>query len=235
MTQANASLVLRRSEERGKTQTDWLKSYHSFSFGNYTDANWHHFGQLRVLNEDWVAPATGFGMHPHRDMEIVTIMLGGRLEHQDSLGNKTQITAGEVQRMTAGTGITHSETNPLADEEAHLLQIWIKPNQKGLESGYEQRPIGSMFEVNGWRQLVSPDGTGNALRIHQAARFWMATLGGEGSLALPATGGHLWLQVTEGTIKLDDTELTAGDAAGLTNAPDSLRLSGKGQVLLIQS
>ena len=155
------------SETRGSADHGWLKAKHTFSFAEYYDPARISFGSLRVINEDRIAPGKGFGTHPHRDMEIVTYVIGGAIEHKDSMGNGTIITAGEVQRMTAGTGVLHSEFNHSQEEQAHLLQIWILPERNGLEPGYEQKLFPNEEKRNTWRIVGSRDGRDGSLTIHQ--------------------------------------------------------------------
>ncbi len=169
-------LSIRRGPDRGHFNHGWLDTYHTFSFGDYYDPEHEQFGALRVMNEDRVAPGQGFGMHPHRDMEIVTYVLSGALEHRDSLGTGSVLRPGEFQRMTAGTGIRHSEFNPAADEPVHLYQIWLLPERSGLEPSYEQREFPLEPRQSGWQQVASPDGVDGSLRIHQDARIYLANL-----------------------------------------------------------
>ena len=156
-----------RSDTRGSADHGWLKARHTFSFANYYDPARVHFSDLRVINEDRIAPGQGFGTHPHKDMEIVTYIIDGAIEHKDSMGNGTVINAGEVQRMTAGTGVFHSEFNHSAVDRAHLLQIWILPEQSGLEPGYEQKLFPTGEKHNQWRLVGSRDGRDGSLTIHQ--------------------------------------------------------------------
>jgi len=208
-------ITLRKSEDRGLYRADWLESRHTFSFDTYYDPEQMGFRALRVINEDWVAPGAGFPLHPHRDMEIVTFILEGALEHGDSLGHREVIRAGEVQRITAGTGIRHSEANPSATETVHLLQIWILPAEKDLTPGYETRrfdavPAGTL------RLLASEDGREGSARIHQDVRLYAGTLAGGDRLEIPlAAGRHAWLQATAGELTLNGTPLASGDGAAV--------------------
>lgn len=215
---------IRRSEERGRTRTDWLDSRHTFSFGNYLDPHHTGFRVLRVINEDRVAPANGFPMHFHRDMEILTWVLEGALEHRDSLGNGSVIRPGQIQRMTAGRGIAHSERNPSASDATHLLQIWILPDRRDLEPGYEQRPIA---HGGGLNLIAAPDGHGGSVRIHQDVRVYAAALGqGEEAEVRATTGRHFWIQVARGRIHVGgESELEAGDGAAISGV-QALRLTG---------
>lgn len=216
-------LRIRRSAERGRTQLDWLDSRHTFSFGDYFDPVFSRFRSLRVMNEDWIAPGMGFGMHGHRDMEIVTLILSGSLEHRDSLGNGSVLKPGDFQRMTAGTGIRHSEFNPSQTETVHLYQIWLSPSQSGLPPGYEERSIDGTQRDGRWQLIASPDGRDGSLTIHQDAQVRLARLQAGTLLSMElAAGRHGWLQVVSGRIVLTGTAesdkflLDAGDGAGLS-------------------
>jgi redox-sensitive bicupin YhaK (pirin superfamily) len=192
------------------------------------------FRALRVMNEDWVKPGAGFGAHPHRDMEIVTYVLDGVLEHRDSLGSGGAIRPGELQRMTAGTGIVHSEANPSPTETVHLYQIWLLPEREGLEPSYEQRAIPAAERRNRLGLVASPDGREGSLTIRQDALLYLGTLdaGREVSLSLPA-GRHAWLQVLRGGVQLDGLPLTAGDGAAVSDEPTlSIGADGPSEVLL---
>lgn len=220
---------------RGKTRTDWLESYHSFSFGDYYDPNNIGFSHLRVINEDWVQPGQGFGMHGHSDMEIITVVLSGLLTHRDSLGNGSTISPGEVQRMTAGTGIRHSEFNHSQTEPVHLLQIWILPEQKGLTPGYEQKAIIDSNKVNQWQLLASHQADANVVHVHQDMALHTAFLENQSTLTFESKPGRaLWLQLAEGTIGVNGVTLEAGDAVSL-ESPGTLTITGqaeKSQLLL---
>jgi len=209
---------IRRNNERGQTRLDWLDSKHSFSFGDYYDPRNLGFRSLRVINEDWIAPGSGFGMHPHRDMEIITYVLNGSLEHRDSLGTGSVIQPGEVQRMTAGTGIRHSEFNPSEKTPVHLLQIWLLPEKKGLTPTYEQKS----FSANGHslQLLAARDGRDGALRIYQDVDLFAGRLkDGEVIHHRLRPGRHGWVQVTKGEVNLNSQRLMAGDGAGLSDEP----------------
>jgi hypothetical protein len=167
-------IKIRHRDKRGHTRLDWLDSYHTFSFDQYYDPAYNGFRSLRVLNEDFVKPGSGFGTHPHKDMEIITYVLEGALEHKDSMGNGSVIFPGTVQRMSAGTGVTHSEYNPSKTESVHLLQIWILPEKKGLQPGYDQRSFNPEGLRNQWRLVVSGFGHEDAVAIHQDAEIYVA-------------------------------------------------------------
>ena len=209
-------IVKRPGEERGRTRISWLDSRHSFSFGEYYDPRHMGFGALRVINEDWVAPAGGFPTHGHRDMEIVTYVIDGALEHKDSLGTGSIIRPGEVQRMSAGTGILHSEFNPSRTEPVHLLQIWILPSERGIEPSYEQKAIPAEARNARFAVIAGPDGEG-AVRIRQDARILSAEAPPGVALAHDlGEGRRAWLQVARGSVELDGAVYEAGDGAAIT-------------------
>ena len=214
-------MVRRRpAAERGHTRLDWLDSWHTFSFGDYYDPAHMGFRALRVINEDWIAPGRGFGTHPHADMEIVTCVLSGALQHRDSLGNGSMIRPGEVQRMSAGTGIAHSEFNPSETEPVHLLQIWILPEQRGLAPGYEQRQFAAGEREGRLRLVGAADGREGAVVIHQDVELYVATLPAATEVAHAlGPGRHAWVQVASGSVRLDGETLAAGDGAAVTGAP----------------
>ena len=228
-------LSIRAREERGHTQIDWLDSYHTFSFGDYYDPQHLGFGDLRVINDDVVQPGKGFEPHPHRDMEILTYVLEGYLAHKDSLGNGAIIRPGELQRMSAGTGILHSEFNPSDTEPVHLLQIWIRPDQSGLTPEYEQKSFASEELDNRWRLVVSPDGRDGSVRIHQDACLHLARLSQDQALDYDIVSQRrAWLHIAKGTLQLNDQLLEAGDGVGITEpGPIVLQgLSRQSEVLL---
>ena len=209
----------RRSRDRGHTKIDWLESYHTFSFDQFYDPKFMSFRSLRVLNEDWVRPGAGFPTHPHRDMEIITVVLEGALEHKDSMGNGSVIRPGDIQRMSAGTGITHSEFNPSETEPVHLLQIWLLPSERGLTPSYEQQNYADAGQTGKLHQLIAAgDGRDGAVRIHQDADLWVAQLtAGEQATHTLRPGRHAWLQMAGGTVSLNGVELQAGDAAAVSD------------------
>jgi redox-sensitive bicupin YhaK (pirin superfamily) len=208
------------ADERGRTRIDWLDSRHSFSFGDYHDPSRMGFRALRVINEDRVEPGRGFEPHSHRDMEILSYVLGGALEHRDSLGNGSRIRPGDLQRMSAGTGITHSEYNPSATEPVHFLQIWVLPERAGLAPSYEQRHFAPELRRGALRLLASPGGLEGSVRIHQDVRIYGALLEAGERVSLPlAAGRHGWLQLARGRIALRGTSLGAGDGAALSDEP----------------
>jgi len=211
-----------RSASRGVADHGWLKSKHTFSFADYHNPSMMGFARLRVVNEDWIEPGQGFGTHPHRDMEIVTYMIDGALEHKDSMGNGSVIRPGELQRMTAGTGVLHSEFNHSTDDTAHLLQIWILPEQNGLEPGYEQKLFPSEEKSNRWRLVGSRDGRDGSLTIHQDVNLFSSELDQNTDLEYSFDGRRRgFLQIVRGSVAVDGQELDAGDAVA-TQDQDSL-------------
>jgi redox-sensitive bicupin YhaK (pirin superfamily) len=209
-------LSVRKSSERGHANHGWLDSYHTFSFAGYRDPNWMGFGPLRVINEDRIAPGAGFPTHSHQDMEIVTWVLSGALEHKDSLGNGGVIRPGDVQRMRAGHGIAHSEFNASATEPVHLLQIWIVPDAYGLEPGYEQIAFAPESLQGQLRLIASNDGRDGSATIHQDAAIHAGKLDAGDRVALTlAPGRRAWLQVATGRIKVQSAPLEAGDAVAI--------------------
>lgn len=212
---------LRRSDERGFADHGWLKTYHTFSFADYRDPQHVHFRALRVMNEDWVAPGQGFGEHPHRVMEIVTYVLEGQLEHRDSMGNGEVLRTGEFQRMSAGSGITHSEFNPSPTEPVHLYQIWLFPAEKGIEPSYQQRPFPPSGRQGRWQLVAAPhgeDGADGPLTIHQDASIYLANLTAGASLDRQiAAGRHAWLQVLRGDAQVEAHSLAAGDGLAISD------------------
>lgn len=208
---------VRKAADRGHLDHGWLDTHHTFSFGSYHDPDHMGFRALRVINEDRVAPERGFGTHGHADMEIVTYVLAGALAHRDSLGSGETLRPGEFQRMTAGTGITHSEFNPSATEPVHLYQIWLLPERPGLPPTYEQRAFPAAGRHNQFRLVAAPDAADGALAIRQDARIFLATLDPGGSITHAIRPDrHAWLQVLRGSVTLGDHTLTAGDAAALS-------------------
>jgi quercetin 2,3-dioxygenase len=216
--------LVRRSGARGHADFGWLDTRHTFSFGQYHDPAWMGFGPLRVINEDRIAPGGGFPAHPHRDMEIITYVVEGALAHRDSLGNGSVISPGEVQHMSAGRGIRHSEFNASDSAPVWLLQIWIEPAEPGLEPGYQQVRFDDTELAGRLRLVASPDGRDGSIRIHQdadvsAARF----AAGDGTVVETPPGRRQWVQVIEGTLEANGTPLEAGDGLGLDDA-GTLRL-----------
>jgi quercetin 2,3-dioxygenase len=210
-------ITLRNAHERGHAQHGWLESYHTFSFADYYDPRHMGFRTLRVINEDRVQPGKGFGTHPHRDMEIISYVLEGALEHKDSLGTGSVIRPGEVQRMSAGTGVTHSEFNSSQTEIVHFLQIWILPERTGLPPGYEQRAFPTVKKQGKLRLVASRDGREGSVIIHQAVDLYASLLApGETVTHHLTSDHHAWIQVARGAIMLNDTTLSAGDGAAIS-------------------
>jgi hypothetical protein len=208
---------VRKADERGHFNHGWLDTAHTFSFGDYYDPAHMGFRSLRVINEDRVEASQGFGMHGHRDMEIVTYVLEGALEHRDSLGNGSVLRAGELQHMTAGTGVQHGEFNPSPSQEVHLYQIWLLPDRKGLEPSYEQKTFPEEDRQGRLRLVASPNGQDGALTIHQDARLYLTTLKeGETVASVLKPGRHAWLQVLRGKVTLNGHALSAGDGAAVS-------------------
>jgi redox-sensitive bicupin YhaK (pirin superfamily) len=227
-------MTIRRAAERGRFDYGWLDTAHTFSFNTYLDPAHMGFRSLRVINEDRVQPGEGFGMHGHRDMEIITVVLEGALEHKDSLGSGSVIRPGTVQCMTAGRGIRHSEFNPSATEPVHLYQIWILPNKEGLPPGYDQRVFDPARRCGRPQLIASPDGADGSLTIHQDARLYHASLeAGESTTHPLAPGRHAWVQVLRGGVRVNGEALTAGDGAALSRGPAvSLEGDSAGEILL---
>lgn len=214
-------IALRKSEERGRTRVDWLDSRHTFSFDQYYDPAHMGFSVLRVLNEDWVAPAAGFPPHPHHDMEIVTYILEGALQHRDSLGNGSVIRPGDVQRMTAGTGVTHSEFNASQSEPVHLLQIWIRPAQRGLQPGYEQKNFSEATRRGRLCLVASPDGREGSVKINQDGFVYAALLAPEQTVRHKlGRGRSAYLQLARGQVQLNGHPVRASDGAAMTEEPE---------------
>ena len=209
---------IRRSNERGGGDYGWLNTRHTFSFDQYHDPRYMGFRSLHVINEDRVAPGEGFPPHPHRDMEIITYILEGALEHKDSLGTGSVIRPGDGQRMSAGRGIRHSEMNPSASESAHLLQIWIMPDRSGHEPSYEQKAFPDEEKRGQLRLIAGPDGKDGSVSIHQDARLYVTLLSpGEEVVHKLARGRHAWLQVAKGAIELNGKPLRQGDGAAVSD------------------
>ncbi|WP_332774721.1 pirin family protein [Polaromonas sp.] len=209
-------MTLRTSGERGYADHGWLKSFHSFSFAGYYDPAHMGFGNLRVINEDRIAPGTGFGTHGHKDMEIVSYVLSGSIGHKDSMGNGTAIPPGDVQRMSAGTGIQHSEFNHAKDATTHFLQIWIEPNVRGITPGYEQKTFADSEKRGTLRLVASPDGAQGSVTIHADAKIYAGLLDGHETATLPLdTRRKTYVHLVRGELKVNGHSLSAGDAAML--------------------
>lgn len=212
---------IRPAEARGHVQLGWLDSRHSFSFGHYYDPDHMGFGPLRVINEDRVAPGAGFPTHGHRDMEILSYVMEGALEHRDSIGTGSVIRPGEVQRMTAGKGIRHSEYNPSGEEPVRFLQIWVEPERNGLAPSYEQKAFPEDERRNRLRLVAARDGREGALTVHQDIALYSSLLdAGEGLVHPLEAGRSAWLQLVRGSVAVNGEALTAGDGAALAAAPN---------------
>jgi len=205
-----------RSESRGAADHGWLKAKHTFSFADYQNPSMMGFGPLRVINEDRIEPSQGFGTHPHQDMEIITYIIDGALEHKDSMGNGSVIKAGDVQRMTAGTGVLHSEFNPSADESVHLLQIWILPRESSLEPAWEERHFGREEKLNQWKLVVSGDGRNSSMQMNQSVDLFASALDAGVELTHAFADKHSgYLQVVSGTLMANGEQLEAGDGVAI--------------------
>jgi quercetin 2,3-dioxygenase len=225
---------IRRSGERGHADHGWLKSFHSFSFADYFDPEHVEFGPLRVINEDRVAPGAGFGTHGHRDMEIISYVLDGELAHKDSMGNGSTLRPGDVQRMSAGRGVLHSEFNPSDSRPVHFLQIWIQPNEQGVVPSYEEKAFPAADKQGRLRLIASPDRADGSVLIHQNARVYAGLFDPGQSATLEVQAGRrLYVHVAQGKIAANEVPLEAGDALKLTDTT-SLRLQeGKGAEVLV--
>ena len=221
-------ITIRKAADRGHADHGWLNTYHTFSFSTYRDPKHVHFRALRVMNEDFVAPGQGFGTHPHDNMEIVTYVLEGALEHRDSMGNGEVLRPGEFQRMSAGTGITHSEFNPSQTEPVHLYQIWLFPERDGVEPSYEQKRFDEAGRHNRLQLVASPNADDGSLRIHQDARIYLSNVDdGQTVRHELAPGRHAWLQVLRGSVSLNGEDLQTSDGAAVSDQ-SQLTVTGNG-------
>jgi quercetin 2,3-dioxygenase len=211
-------ITLRPSNARGHANHGWLDSHHTFSFADYYDAQHMGFRALRVINEDRVAPSRGFGTHPHRDMEIISYVIEGQLAHHDSMGTGSVIVPGDVQRMSAGSGVTHSEKNPSSGEGVHFLQIWIMPSQRGLTPSYAQKHFSREDKLGRLREVASPDGRDGSITIHSDVRLFASVLErGQRIEHALATSRHAWIQVVAGAVRVSGEALSAGDGAAVSD------------------
>jgi len=227
-------LTLRKSQERGYADHGWLKSFHSFSFANYFDSEHMGFGNLRVINEDRIAPGTGFGKHGHRDMEIISYVLSGELAHQDTLGNVKGIPPGDVQRMSAGTGVQHSEFNHAKDQTTHFLQVWIEPNAAGIAPSYEQKTFSESGKRGRLQLVASPDGAAGSVLIHANARMYAGLFDGAESFHGPLDAARkVYVHVVRGELEVNGTRLAAGDAAKLERETQLALSTGKQAEVLV--
>jgi quercetin 2,3-dioxygenase len=225
---------IRRANQRGYADHGWLKSYHSFSFADYFDPKHVEFGPLRVINEDRVAAGQGFGTHSHRDMEIISYVLEGELAHRDSIGNGSTIRPGDVQRMSAGRGVRHSEFNPSPASLVHFLQIWIQPNVQGIEPSYEEKRFASAEKRGRLRLIASPDQNDGSVLIHQDARVYAGLFDGAESASLKVAPGRLiYVHVARGAVQANGVALEAGDALKLTDTPELQLKDGRDAEVLV--
>lgn len=223
-------MLLRKASERGKTKTDWLDSYHSFSFADYHDANWNRFHSLRVINEDTITPGSGFGTHGHQDMEILTLVLEGALEHKDSMNNHEVIYPYQLQKMSAGTGVMHSEFNHFKDKHTHFYQIWMMPKERGIEPSYQTYDLKSAKDADKGLLVASSDVDDNVIHIHQDARIYYYKI--SDTVALPKE--TLWIQMLKGEISIPNHfTLKAGDAIGINKVENhEMQISGSAEFLV---
>jgi redox-sensitive bicupin YhaK (pirin superfamily) len=220
-------LEIIRSESRGMADHGWLRAKHTFSFADYHNPDRMGFGPLRVINEDRIEPSQGFGTHPHKDMEIVTYIIDGALEHQDSMGNGSVIRAGDLQRMTAGTGVFHSEFNHSTEVPVHLLQIWILPGETSLQPGYEQQHFGREDKLNQWRLVASRDGRDSSMTIHQAVDLYATVLEADSELHHRFSANRSgYLQMVSGSLSVNGETLEEGDGVAIRDA-DSVTVHAK--------
>ncbi len=227
-------IKIRKAEARGHFDFGWLDTYHTFSFGDYYDPSHMAFRSLRVINEDVVAPGRGFPTHGHRDMEIVTYIIKGELEHRDSMGSGSIIRRGDAQRMSAGTGVRHSEANPSRDEPVHLLQIWIMPEREGQQPEYEEKKFADEEKQNRLRLIVSPNGEEGAVRIHQDAKIYASVLDAGKSVSQKLNSGrHAWLQVAGGAVELNGTPLKHGDGAAVSDETELTIIANQPSEILL--
>ena len=227
-------ITVRASEQRGHFNHGWLDTYHTFSFADYHDPEHMHFRALRVINEDVVAPGQGFGTHPHRDMEIITYVLDGALEHRDSLGNGSIIRPGDGQRMSAGSGILHSEFNPSPMDPVHLLQIWILPEQKGIEPSYEQKAFAPEDKQGKWKVIAERMPADGAVKIHQDVKLSVASLeAGEQITYSLANARYAWIQIARGSVTLNGTALKQGDGAAVSQETELAITAGQASEILL--
>jgi redox-sensitive bicupin YhaK (pirin superfamily) len=230
----NLMLTLRKSTERGYADHGWLKSFHSFSFAGYHDPQHMGFGNLRVINEDRIAPGTGFGTHGHRDMEIISYVLEGKLAHKDTLGNVKGIPPGDVQRMSAGKGVQHSEFNHADDQTTHFLQIWIEPNVTGIPASYEQKTFAESDKRGKLRLVAAPDGAQGSVSIHADARLYAGLFDGAEAASLPLPAGRkTYVHLVRGELDVNGNKLVAGDAAKLQDEAALTLANGSNAEVLV--
>lgn len=215
-------MLIRKSEERGHNVISWLDSWHTFSFGHYYDPKWQGFNQLLVINEDFIAPGMGFGTHPHNNMEILTFVISGELRHQDSMGNLGIIRPGEIQVMSAGTGITHSEHNNKNSERTHLLQIWVLPNSQGIKPRYDQKRVFDSSEYNFFKVIAAPfNEQSDGVSLNANAKFWLGRYNlAEEIIFKPTHYLHYWIQLVKGSMSVNGKSYNAGDAIAFNAAEE---------------
>jgi hypothetical protein len=227
-------IEVRKGEDRGHLNHGWLDTYHTFSFGDYYDPRHMAYRSLRVINEDVVAPGQGFGTHPHRDMEIITYVLEGALEHRDSMGNHGVIRPGEVQRMSAGTGVRHSEQNPSNSELVHFLQIWLVPSVRNVPPSYEQKTFAEADKRGRLKSVATPDGRDGSVTIHADARLYAGLFDAAESAELPlAPGRHAWVQLARGRARVNGTDMETGDGLALSDETSVRIERGSGAEVLV--
>jgi quercetin 2,3-dioxygenase len=227
-------ITLRKADQRGHADHGWLNSFHSFSFADYYDADHMGYGPLRVINEDRVQPGMGFGTHGHRDMEIISYVLDGQLSHQDNIGNGSVITPGDVQRMSAGRGVLHSEFNPSKTDGVHFLQIWIEPDTRGIPASYEQNRVEADAKRGKLALIAGPSGSGGAVTIHQDARIFATLLDGSEAVShAVAPGRRVYVHVARGSVTVNGTQLAAGDAVKIENEAQVTLGRGAGAEVLL--
>ena len=227
-------LTVRKSETRGRAEHGWLSSRHTFSFASYHDPRHMGIGPLRVINEDKVKAGEGFGTHAHRDMEIISYVLDGALEHKDSMGTSSVLHYGDVQRMSAGSGVTHSEFNHSASDPVHFLQIWVMPERNGIEPSYEEKHFDADSKRYTLRLIASPNGDGGSLKLHQDARLYATILDGDGRLQHPLAQGRLgYVQVARGSLTVNGQVLSAGDALQVTGEPEIVLADARDAEVLV--
>ena len=227
-------IALRKSQDRGHANHGWLDSYHTFSFAGYYDPREMGFGSLQVINEDRVQAGMGFGTHPHRDMEIISYVLEGELEHKDSMGTGSVIRPGDVQRMSAGTGVFHSEYNPSESDLVHFLQIWIEPNRIGVKPSYEQKAFSPEQKKGRLRLVASPDGAQGSVQIHQNAWVYATVLDGADAVSYALPAGHkAYLHMVRGSVDINGQKLATGDGAKVSGEPELRFTNGNGAEVLL--
>lgn len=228
-------MLVRKSSERGKNKIAWLDANHTFSFGHYYDPRWTHFQNLVVINEDKIAPAQGFGTHPHDNMEIITYIIDGKISHKDSMGSNGEIVPGEIQIMSAGTGVAHSEFNGLLDKTTHLLQIWILPNKENIKPRYDQRRVYDNGQMNFFKRIAGVDEAAESIRLNADAQIWLGKYDQAQRIEfIPEHFKNAWIQIVRGAITIDGSTFSAGDGIALTKTEGfSINTSNDGAEFLV--